>query len=188
MPAPSSSPSTTPISRCQVTRYVKMNHPQVEIIARARDRHHVYALYAAGADESVREIFDSGVRAGKYALSALGYSSDEVERVAQAFFDYDRHMLAELAELWDPKIPLDRNTAYIEKSREQHATIEAVLRGQLAENAEKTVRNAEKIRARDAIRARAEEPEVEEEDEPFVAPPLAVEQAAEKKATSRTVH
>jgi monovalent cation:H+ antiporter-2, CPA2 family len=162
----------------QVTRYVKRNHPNVEIIARARDRHHVYALYAAGADESVREIFDSGVRAGKYALAALGYSSDEVDRVAQAFFDYDRHMLAELAELWDPKIPLDRNTAYIEKAREQHVTIEAVLRGQLAESAAAV----EKKRARDILRARAEPAETAEtEDEPFVAPPLAVEQAAEKR-------
>ncbi len=172
----------------QVTRYVKMNHPQVEIIARARDRHHVYALYAAGADESVREVFDSGVRAGKYALAAMGYSNDEVERMAQAFFDYDRHMLAELAGLWDPKIPLDRNTAYIEKAREQHVTIEAVLKGQLAENAEKALRAAEKKRARDAIRAGAEEAEADEDDEPIVAPPLRAEQAAEKPSAGQSLH
>ncbi|MEM8571899.1 MAG: monovalent cation:proton antiporter-2 (CPA2) family protein [Pseudomonadota bacterium] len=163
----------------QITRYVKLNHPDVEVIARARDRHHVYALYAAGADESVRALFDSGVRAGKYALTSLGYSNDEVERVAQAFFDYDRKMLAELAELWDPKVPLDRNTAYIDKAREQHARIEAVLRGQLNDGA---LTLAEGVKAKDLLNSRvvAREPD-EEDDEPFVAPPLAVEQAAEKR-------
>lgn len=115
----------------RLAHYVSRRHPHVKIIARARDRHHVYQLYAAGAPDSVREVFDSGVRAGKYALAALGYSDEEIERVGQAFFEHDRHMLAELAQLWDPDVPLDQNTAYIEKAREQAADIEAVLRGQL---------------------------------------------------------
>lgn len=176
----------------RLSRYVKTTHPNVEIIARARDRHHVYALYAAGADESVREVFDSGVRAGKYALAALGYSDDEVERVAQAFFDYDRHMLAELAELWDPKTPLDRNTAYIEKSREQNAAIEAVLRGQLASGAQgkdKAERDAEKARARAAALARsaADAPDEDAEGEPIVAPPLPTE-VGDRKPGAGLVH
>ncbi|WP_111428839.1 monovalent cation:proton antiporter-2 (CPA2) family protein [Rhodobacteraceae bacterium DSL-40] len=176
----------------RLSRYVKTTHPNVEIIARARDRHHVYALYAAGADESVREVFDSGVRAGKYALAALGYSDDEVERVAQAFFDYDRHMLAELAELWDPKTPLDRNTAYIEKSREQNAAIEAVLRGQLAAGTpgkDKAERDAEKARTRAAALARsaADAAEEDAEGEPIVAPPLPTE-VGDRKPGAGLVH
>jgi monovalent cation:H+ antiporter-2, CPA2 family len=157
----------------RIARYVHRVHPQVEIIARARDRHHVYALYAAGVKESVREVFDSGVRAGKYALSALGYSDDEVERVAAAFFDHDRHMLAELAELWDPAIPLDENTAYIEKAREQNATIEAILRGKLAESArarEKEEKAREKAREAAAAAAAAvakAQREAEEEGSPL---------------------
>jgi monovalent cation:H+ antiporter-2, CPA2 family len=177
----------------RVTRYVKMNHPGVEIIARARDRHHVYALYAAGADESVRELFDSGVRAGKYALAALGYSNDEVERVAQAFFDYDRHMLAELAELWDPKIPLDRNTAYIDKARQQNSSIEALLRGQLAgrvaaKDAAELNALTEKARKTLRLRSRVDTAEEAEDDEPLVAPPLAVEQASDGRPASSSVH
>jgi hypothetical protein len=155
----------------------------------------------------VREVFDSGVRAGKYALTALGYSRDDVERVAQAFFDFDRHMLAELAELWDPKIPLDRNTAYIEKSREQSATIEAVLRGELGSKDAKEKKEASdmgtlRAKARKIMRVRSEagkaeagEPDpgrtdaggpgedgAEEADEPIIAPPLAVEQARQGAA------
>lgn len=110
--------------------FISRRHPQVKIIARARDRHHVYQLYAAGAPESVRETFDSAVRAGKYALAALGYDKEEIERIAAAFFKHDRHMLAELAALWDPDVPPERNPAYMKKAREQNATIEEALRGQ----------------------------------------------------------
>jgi monovalent cation:H+ antiporter-2, CPA2 family len=120
-----------PEKALHMARYVSRRHPQVKIIARARDRHHVYQLYAAGVPDSVREVFDSAVRAGKYTLAALGYSDDEIERVGQAFFEHDRNMLAELAELWDPDVPIDRNSAYIAKAREQAATIEAAFRGQL---------------------------------------------------------
>jgi len=116
----------------QVARYVSTHHPHVRIVARARNRHHVYQLYAAGAPVSVREMFDSSVRAGKYALAALGYSDDEVERLARAFFDHDRRMLAELAELWDPEKPMEENDAYVARARAQAAQIEALLRGELA--------------------------------------------------------
>jgi CPA2 family monovalent cation:H+ antiporter-2 len=147
----------------QIARYVSRVHPQVQIIARAYDRHHVYALYAAGAKESVREVFDSGVRAGKYALTALGYSDDEVEHVATAFFAHDRHMVAELAELWDPAIPLDQNEAYIAKAREQNAAIEATLRGKLAERAK--AREKEKEKERKARDKEAREKEARDKEE-----------------------
>jgi CPA2 family monovalent cation:H+ antiporter-2 len=115
----------------RIARYVSRRHPEVKIVARARDRHHVYQLYAAGAKDSVRETFDSAVRAGKYAMRTLGYTEDEVERVAQTFFEQDRHMLAELAQLWNPDVPIERNAAYVAKAREQAGLIEAALRGQI---------------------------------------------------------
>ncbi len=119
----------------RLARYVSRRHPQVKIIARAYDRHHVYQLYAAGAPDSVRELFDSAVRAGKYALAALGHDAEEIEEVAADFVVRDRHMLAELASLWNPEIPTDRNEAYLAKAREQHAAIEAALRSRVADRA-----------------------------------------------------
>jgi CPA2 family monovalent cation:H+ antiporter-2 len=84
----------------------------------------------------VRELFDSAVRAGKYALAALGHDDDEIDEVADEFVRHDRHMLAELATLWDPAIPSERNPAYLAKAREQHAEIEAELRRRVASRAE----------------------------------------------------
>jgi monovalent cation:H+ antiporter-2, CPA2 family len=74
----------------RMAHYVSHAYPQVRIIARAHDRHSVYRLHAAGVTESVREVFDSSVRAGKYALAALGYAEDEIERIAEAFFEHER--------------------------------------------------------------------------------------------------
>lgn len=115
----------------KMAEFIHRRYPEVKIIARARNRHHAYQLYAAGAPESVRETFDSAVRAGKYALAALGHDAAEAERIAGAFFEHDRRMLRELAELWDPDVPLEKNAAYLEKARAQEATIGAALRAPL---------------------------------------------------------
>ncbi len=130
-----------PEKTLMLARYVSRHHPQVQIIARAHDRHHVYQLHAAGASESVRELFDSAVRAGKYALAALGHDAEEIEEITEEFVTHDRHMLAELASLWNPAIPSERNAAYLAKAREQHAQIEAELRRRVALRAE--ARNAD---------------------------------------------
>jgi CPA2 family monovalent cation:H+ antiporter-2 len=140
----------------KLTDYIHRRYPHVKIIARARDRHHVYQLYAAGTPDSVREMFDSSVRAGKYALAALGYEDEEIERIGKAFFDFDRHMLAELAELWDPEIPAEKNKAYVAKSREQSAAIAAALRRPDAPPAEKAIETAAETATETAAEQAAE--------------------------------
>lgn len=118
-----------PEKNLRIAAFVSRRYPHVKIIARARDRHHVYQLYAAGAPQSVREVFDSAIRAGKYTLEALDYTPEEVEDIAREFFEQDRRMLAELAEVWDPEVPTDQNDAYIAKAREQTRLIEQALGG-----------------------------------------------------------
>jgi CPA2 family monovalent cation:H+ antiporter-2 len=113
----------------RVTAQVRRRYPGLAIVARARDRHHVYALHAAGATECVREVFEGAVRAGEHVLAALGYADAEVDRIAGAFMEHDRTMLAELAAHWDPAVPPERNAAYLAKEREQHEAIAAALRG-----------------------------------------------------------
>lgn len=118
-----------PDSAVRIAAYVRRRHPDVQVIARAHDRHHVYRLHAAGAQHQVREVFDSAVRAGRYALAALGHEPADVQRISDAFVDHDRNLLAQLAAVWDPEVPPDRNPAYIAKAREQAAVIAAVLQG-----------------------------------------------------------
>lgn len=100
-----------------VVHYVRETYPDVPIIARAVDRQHVYDLFAAGCVEIIRETFDSSVRTGRSAMEVLGMHPFDAELIARKFAEDDRHILKEMAQTHDPKIPTSQNKAYIEKSK-----------------------------------------------------------------------
>ena len=104
--------------------YARALRPDLKIIARARDRVHVYELYRAGADDIVREMFDSSLRAGRYTLERLGISGYEASEFEHAFFKSDRRALRELAALWDPSIPIKDNAAYMARAKELSKDLE----------------------------------------------------------------
>ena len=70
----------------ELVRYIPAsgNLPDIQIIARARDRIHVYELYQAGATKIVRETFDSWCRAGRYVLESMGFSDYEASTLCTA--------------------------------------------------------------------------------------------------------
>lgn len=111
----------------QLVRYARSQRPDLHIVARARDRVHVFELYHAGADNIVREVFDSSLRAGRYVLENMGLTDIEAEKIEHFFYRKDRESLRELAELWSPDIPVSRNEAYIRRSRELNAALESAL-------------------------------------------------------------
>jgi CPA2 family monovalent cation:H+ antiporter-2 len=122
-----------PDQAVRLVRHVRGRNPRIAIIARARDRHHVYALAAAGATVAVREVFETAVAAGRYTLEALGHGVEEIDAVLLEFVRQDERMLAELSALWRPDVPADENPAYLAKEREQAAAIEGALRRAAAE-------------------------------------------------------
>ncbi len=124
----------------QMVEHVTREYPHVKIVARAHDRQHTYALYAAGARDIVRETFDSSVRAGRYALEKLGHHPFQAERAARAYVKLDRHNLAELARLWDPEISVMENERYAAKAREINARLEESMRGLRTEYHDRTER------------------------------------------------
>lgn len=99
----------------EVVRYVRANYPKVHIVARALNRHHVYDLYAAGANDMIRDTFDSAVRAGRSAFEALGVHPFDAENYARTFEADDRRVLREAAEFYDPKLDISENQAYRDK-------------------------------------------------------------------------
>lgn len=111
----------------QLVRYAREVRPDLHIVARARDRLHVYELYKAGADDIVRELFDSSLRAGRYVLENMEFSEFEASEVEKSFYKHDRHILRELAELWQPEVPLSQNEAYVERARELNSDLETAL-------------------------------------------------------------
>jgi len=112
-----------------MVHYVAQNHPHVHIVARAMNREHVYALYAAGAKDIVRGYFDSAVRAGRSTLEALGNHPFDAERQTRGFVLNDQFMIREVATLYDPEVPSHENEAYIAKIKELMGLQDEAMRG-----------------------------------------------------------
>ena len=115
-------------------KLVKLAHrarPGLHIIARAYDRAQVFELYNAGADDIVRETFDSSLRAGRYVLENLGLSDYEADTAAKTFYQHDREAMRDLAQLWDPKIPAHANAAYMARAQALEKHLEAALMSSL---------------------------------------------------------
>jgi len=118
----------------QITKLVafaRRERPDLHIIARARDRTHVFRLYKAGADDIVREVFDSSLRAGRYVLENMGLTQFEAAELEQTFYKHDRQSVRELAALWDPDIPTIENSAYIARAKELERDLQTMLLSQL---------------------------------------------------------
>ncbi|MGV6849482.1 MAG: cation:proton antiporter domain-containing protein [Marinibacterium sp.] len=122
----------------ELVQYARTRRPDLHIIARAYDRNHVYELYRAGANDIVREMFDSSLRAGRYVLEHSGLTEFEAAAAEQTFFHHDRMTVRELAELWDPSIPTSQNAAYIARSKELHKDLETALMTRASEIAAKS--------------------------------------------------
>lgn len=118
----------------KLVKYARAQRPDLHIVARARDRVHVFELYNAGANDIVREMFDSSLRAGRYVLENLGLSEFEASEAEMAFYRFDRHTLLELAEVWDPNIPIAKNKAYVDRAKAANRDLEAALTEKLDES------------------------------------------------------
>ncbi len=120
----------------RLVQIARRERPDLHIIARANDRVHTYELYRAGADDIVREMFDSSLRVGRYVLENMGLSDYEAANITQDFFKGDRAAVAELATLWDPNIPVTENAAYIKRARELDHDLETQIVTKMEEAAE----------------------------------------------------
>ncbi len=116
-----------PANVTKLVSYARRSYPDLHIIARAYDRHHVYALYQAGANDIVREMFDSALRAGRYVLENAGLSEYEAAQAEQTFYAHDRQTVRELADHWRPDIPPAENGSYINRARELEKDLETAL-------------------------------------------------------------
>jgi monovalent cation:H+ antiporter-2, CPA2 family len=114
-----------------IVAFARKSRPDIHIVARARDRTHVYELYQAGANDIVRETFDSSVRAGRYVLENMGFSDYEASKLSQAYFKVDRAAMRDLAELWVPGESVLKNEPYIARARQLDRDLETALINEL---------------------------------------------------------
>jgi glutathione-regulated potassium-efflux system protein KefB len=95
-----------PEANVRTARLVRRQYPHLKIIARARNRQHVFRLMDLGVDEPVRETFHSSLKMTRKTLEALGLSHalavDRVER----FRRYDEDLLKKQALVYDDETKL----------------------------------------------------------------------------------
>lgn len=111
----------------KLVEYARRIRPDLHIVARARDRTHVFELYKAGANDIVREMFDSSLRAGRYVLENAGLSEFEAAELEKLFFRLDRASVRDLARVWKAGVPVEQNTEYITRAKELSAELENAM-------------------------------------------------------------
>lgn len=116
-----------PEAAIKLVKYARSVRPDLHIIARARDRTYVYRLFQAGANDIVREMFDSSLRAGRYVLENIGLSEYEAAEAERVFYQHDRETVRQLAELWDPARPVSQNPEYIARAQELQKELETAI-------------------------------------------------------------
>ena len=117
----------------RIVQYARSQRPDIHIVARARDRVHVYELFQAGANDIVRETFDSSIRAGRYVLENMGFTEYEAAKLSQTYFKVDRAAMRDLAQLWVPGQPVHLNDAYVDRAKQLDRDLETALIDELYE-------------------------------------------------------
>ncbi|WP_421790672.1 cation:proton antiporter [Hyphobacterium sp.] len=116
----------------ELVKHVRRERPDIHIVARAIDRHHVYQLYAAGANDIIRETFDSAVRAARSALEGLGEHPFEAEKAVRYFVRHDKETIRKLAAAWREGVSVFDNQEYLDIARRQNDMMEETMRNDRA--------------------------------------------------------
>ena len=121
----------------ELTKYVLHHYPNVHVVARARDRTHVYDLWFAGCREVIRETYDSSLRMGRSAFEALGHSHAQAEAMVEEFNRRDREAMLATASVYKPHVPSTQNPEFVALVRKLMSEWENDLLGESAKVAPK---------------------------------------------------
>ncbi|MEO1967898.1 MAG: cation:proton antiporter [Sphingomonadaceae bacterium] len=122
----------------KLVKYAVANCPNLHVLARAKDRNHVYELWSYGCRDIVRETYDSSLRMGRSAFEALGMDRQQAMAMSDAFEAMDRSSMRQVADLYDANVPAFRNEPLLAKVRELRQEWDPVLRAQMEEIIQRT--------------------------------------------------
>jgi voltage-gated potassium channel Kch len=83
----------------QIVKEVKQQFPQAKVLARARNRNHMYDLLDEGVDFAERETLRGGLALGREALRFMGMTDQRSEQVAREFLSHDFASIKESMEM-----------------------------------------------------------------------------------------
>ena len=83
-----------------VVTVLRREFPQVEVMARARNRRHAHLLMDLGVQVIVREVFFSSLRMAEMVLTGVGLRPEEARRTVQTFREHDERVLIEQHDIY----------------------------------------------------------------------------------------
>ena len=78
-----------------IARHIRLNYPDLKLLVRARDRHHVHLLRDLGIEHIWRETYLSSLGMAYRVLCDLGISESDAYKSIELFRDYDEKSLAQ---------------------------------------------------------------------------------------------
>jgi glutathione-regulated potassium-efflux system protein KefB len=99
-----------PEANLRTAQLVKRQYPHLKIVARARNRQHVFRLMDLGVDDPVRETFHSSLKMTRKTLEALGLSHELAADRVERFRRYDEDVLRKQALVYDDETKLIQST------------------------------------------------------------------------------
>ena len=84
----------------EIALFAQKHYPNLQIVARAIDRHHAYELMRIGVKTLRRETFESALSLGVSALELLGNSPESAKRAGKLFCEHDKESMHVLSEVW----------------------------------------------------------------------------------------
>ncbi|HET7300731.1 MAG TPA: monovalent cation:proton antiporter-2 (CPA2) family protein [Oleiagrimonas sp.] len=105
----------------RTARLVKRQYPHLKIIARARNRQHVFRLMDLGVDEPVRETFHSSLKMTRQVLEQLGMDATLAAEQVDRFRQHDEKVLKQQYLVYDDE------KALLQTSREALADLEQLF-------------------------------------------------------------
>ncbi len=121
--------SDDPESSLRIARVVRRQYPHLKIVARARNRQHVWRLMDLGIEEPVRETLYSSLKMTRRTLEALGLSSEQAIAEVERFRRQDAELMKIQYQVYDDDAKLVQTTrealADLDKLFEADAEIKA---------------------------------------------------------------
>ncbi|MBL0040435.1 MAG: cation:proton antiporter [Xanthomonadales bacterium] len=99
-----------PVESVRVAKLVRRMYPHVRIVARARNRQHVFALWEEDVKNVVRETYLSSLMMARNTLDALGVDTARAEGRVERFRQHDESMLRAQFQIRDDEAKLIQNS------------------------------------------------------------------------------
>ncbi len=84
-----------PEKALRIAEYVRKRHPQVRLLARARNRAHAYKLMELGVYKVFRETYGSSLEMAEEVFVDLGYAPEMARRAVHTFRAHDEALMEE---------------------------------------------------------------------------------------------